>query len=197
MRGSKGGLVGLGLVAAVLLAAPPVHGQGSGGTKPGPGQAGAAAVAQNADPALHRRSAAQPDGVPQPVIATGRTSLPPEAEGEYPWNKSGGEIDVYFEDGRLHGYMTDHPDPDPHAAPVTLDFAVTHVDGAAVEWTTRAVHGVSYSFAGHLERGLAGSPSLPGYYLLTGTLTEHDGQAGGANGDRARTVSLKREPGTP
>ncbi len=189
MRGNRAGLF------AALLCGVFVLGSGLGqaqdpGAKPDPRQAPAA---QNGDPALHKRSAREPDAVPQPVVATGHTSLPPEAEGEYPWNKGGGEINVYFEDGKLHGYLTDPMDPDPHAAPATLDFATTHVDGHAVEWTTRAVHGVSFSFTGHLERGLAASPSLPGYYLLTGTLTEHGGQGG----DVARTVSLKREPGTP
>jgi hypothetical protein len=148
---------------------------------------------QGGDPALHRRSTAQPDGAPTPVQATGHTNLPPAAEGQYPWDKLGGEIEVYFENGQLHGYMTEHMDPNQHASPVTFDFATTHVDAHAVEWRTRVVHGTSYSFTGHLERGLVPSPSLPGYYVLAGTLTQHGGDADGF----VRTVSLKREPGTP
>ena len=148
-------------------------------------------------PALHKRSAAQPDAAPQPVVATGHSDLPSEAEGTYPLrdsdDKLGHAIELYFESGRLHGYMTERMNPDLHAAPVTLDFATTHVDGHLVEFATRVVHGTSYSFSGHLERGLVASPSLPGYYRLTGTLTEHGGDADGL----ARTVSLKREPGTP
>ena len=177
-------------VAMAGLCAVPGHTQDAG-TKPDPRQTDA--PTQNEAPGLHKRSAEQPDAAPQPVVATGHSSLPPEAEGQYPWDKLGGEIELYFEDGKLHGYMTSHMDPNPHVAPVTLDFATTHTDGHAVEWTTRAVHGVSYSFSGHLERGVATSASLPGYYVLTGTLTQHGGEAG----DFARTVSLKREPGTP
>lgn len=160
------------------------------GAKPDPRQAGAST--QSGAPGLRTRSAEQGEPTPQATVATGQTSLPPEAEGRYPWDKLGGEITLYFENGQLHGYMTSHMDPDPHTAPITFDFATTNADGHAVEWTTRTVHDVSYSFSGHLERGLAASPSLPGYYVLTGTLAQHGGQAG----DSARTVSLKREPGT-
>ena len=150
-----------------------------------------------ADPGLHRRSAQAPDAVPEPVIATGHTNLPPEAEGRYRWGRSGGrpvdEIELYFEEGKLQGYLVERLDPSPHTAPVNFAFATTHVDGNAVAWTTRRVHGKFYSFSGHLERGLVASPTLPGYYLLTGTLTEHGGDADSVGS----TVSLKREPGNP
>lgn len=167
------------------------QGQDAPRIPPAPPADQAAPGAQN--PELHKRSTAQPDATPTPTLATGHTDLPPEAEGDYPWDKLGGVIDLYFEDGKLHGYMTEHMDPDRHAAPATYDFATTHVDGHAVEWTTRVVHSTSYSFNGHLERGLVASPSLPGYYLLTGTLTEHSGSADSL----ARTVNLKRQPAEP
>ena len=151
----------------------------------------AAAGAQTA-PGLHHRSA-EPDGAQPQTIATGHTTLPAAAEGEYPWGKLGEEIELYFDGGRLQGYMTERSDPrDDRSAPITFDFATSHVDGHALAWTTRRVHGDWWSFTGHLERGLAASPNVPGYYLLTGTLTEHTGDAG----DLPRTVSLKREPGS-
>ncbi len=153
-------------------------------------------------PSLQKRSARSPDeesgAAPRPVAATGHTDMPPESEGRYPWDKHGGEIELYFEGGRLDGYMTEHVDPDPHVAAVTYRFVTTHVDGHAVAFATQAIHGVSYSFSGHLERGATGpgresgsSPTLPGTYLLTGTLTTY---SAGAD-EMKRTVSLKRAPG--
>ncbi len=154
-------------------------------------------------PSLQKRSAGNPDGASgaasAPVIATGHTDLPPESEGRYPWDKHGGEIELYFEGGRLDGYMTEHVDPDPHVAAVTYRFVTTHVDGQAVAFATQAIHGVSYSFSGHLERGMNFGPghesetssTLSGIYLLTGTLTTH---SAGAD-EMKRTVSLKRAPG--
>ena len=133
-------------------------------------------------------------GTPPPaVVATGHSDLPPQAEGEYPWDKHGGLIEIYFEQGQLHGYMTQHLDPDQRTAPVTFNFATTHVDGHAVEWTTRQVHNTSYSFQGHLERGVVASPAAAGYYLLTGTLTQHGGDADGL----AQVVRYKRMPAAP
>ena len=149
-------------------------------------------VAQNTgaqDPLLHKRSPGSPDTASSLTTASGRSDLPPEAEGRYRWNRGGrgfAEIEVYFEGGKLQGYLLEHTDPDPHASPAVFAFAVTHADGSAVSWTTRQVHGTSYSFDGHLERG-----KLPGSYLMTGILTEHGGDADGLQS----TVSLKREPG--
>ena len=145
-------------------------------------------------PTLHQRTTAEPDAVPLPTEATGHTDLGADAEGRYPWDKHGGTITVYFENGQLHGYMSEHPDPDPHAAPLTLPFAATRANGSALQWTTRTVHGVSYSFTGHLLRGPAEKANEPaGPWLLLGSLTTHGGQA-----DGARTpVRSKREPGLP
>ena len=153
----------------------------------------AAAHAQQAGPGLHHRTAAEPDGAPPPEVATGHTSLPAEAEGEYPWGRLGEEIDIYFDGGKLHGYMTERSDPtNDQSAPVTFDFATTHADGHAVAWTTRRIHDEWWSFDGHVERGLTASPAQPGYYLLTGTLTRHRG----SDAPVSRTVALKREPGS-
>ena len=153
-----------------------------------------AGLAAAQDPSLHKRSPQSPDAAAPPTAATGHTDLPPEAQGRYRWGRAGhafDEIEVYFEDGTLQGYLLEHMDPDPHASPVVFPFATTHAEGSAVAWTTRQVHGTTYSFTGHLERGLAAGPQLPGYYLMTGILTEHGGDADGL----ASTVSLKREAG--
>ncbi len=145
------------------------------------------------NPGLHRRTASAPDGAPAPTVATGHTDLPPSAEGEYPWNKTGGTITIFFEEGKLHGYMSDLLSPDSMAAPVTFKLQTTHADGHALEWTTRTVHGRSFRFSGHLERIAAANAKRPSDYLLTGALTEHGGRAG----DVVRTLSLKRAPAAP
>ena len=143
-------------------------------------------------PALHKRlPGGEMSGASVPITATGHTDLPPEAEGRYAWNGNRSEIELYFEGGRLFGYMTQHLDPNPHAAPVTFDFSTTHIDGHRLEWATRQVHGETYSFSGRLERGAAPGTNVAGYYLLIGTITQHGGEADAL----ASTVSLKREPG--
>jgi hypothetical protein len=145
-------------------------------------------------PALRHRSAQNPNEAAAPTVATGHTYLSEDAEGEYPWKseRGDGEIELYFDGGKLQGYMTEPLDPhSQRASPLVFDFARTHIDGNALSFTTRQLHGGWYSFSGHLERGLVGSPSQAAFYLLTGTLTEH-----GGGGDVGRIVSLPREPGS-
>jgi hypothetical protein len=144
-------------------------------------------------PALRHRSVHDPNEATTPTVATGNTYLTDTAEGEYPWKswRGDGEIEVYFEHGRLQGYVTEPLDPQSQSAsPLIFDFATTHIDGDALSFTTRQVHGAWYSFTGHLERGLVAEPSQSGYYLLTGTLTEHGGEVG----EQSHIVSLPREP---
>ncbi len=146
-------------------------------------------------PELRQRSAENPNEAPPPTIATGHTYLSEDAEGEYPWKsrRGDGEIELYFDGGRLHGYMTEPLDAHSQSAsPLVFDFVKTHIDGDALSFTTRQLHGGWYSFSGHLERGLVGSPAQQGYYLLTGTLVEH----GGGAADVGHIVSLPREPGS-
>jgi hypothetical protein len=144
-------------------------------------------------PALRHRSAQNPNEATTPTVATGHTYLTDTAEGEYPWKswRGDGEIEMYFEHGRLQGYITEPLDAQSQSASeLIFDFATTHIDGDALSFTTRQVHGAWYSFTGHLERGLVAAPSQSGYYLLTGTLTEHGGEVG----EQSHTVSLPREP---
>ena len=142
-------------------------------------------------PTLQTRTAHPADAAV--TIATGHTDLPPAAEGEYPWGKLGEEIELYFEHGRLQGYMTQRADAaNDRSTPVTFDFATTHASGHALQWTTRVVHGISYSFAGSLDRGPTSNPGVPGFYMLTGTLTTH----GGPLDATQRLLRLKREPGS-
>jgi hypothetical protein len=161
--------------------------------QPSPGQSFQVQPPQDV-PALRHRSANNTDEAATPAVASGHTSLWASAEGEYPWKswRGDGEIELYFDGGTLHGYMTEPLDAHSQtASPLVFDFATTHIEGDALRYTTRRLHGAWYSFIGHLERGLVASPSQPGYYLLTGTLTEHGGETGGGS----HTVSLPREPG--
>ena len=155
-------------------------------------------------PVLQQRSADNSAATTLPMIATGQTDLPDAAQGSYPWSftgkpsdsLSGNRIEIYFEDGKLHGYMTERIDShaDPQAeqvAPMVFDFATTHIEGSTLKWTTRQVHGHWFSFVGRLERGSDQTTTAQsGYYLLIGMLTLHQG----ASPPAAHRVSLKREP---
>ncbi len=140
----------------------------------------AAALLQ--EPALHTRPSVPEDEVP--IRADGHTELPPEAEGTYPWNKRGGRIVLYFEEGTLRGYMAELDG----AAAVTLPFTATHIQGEALSFTTRKVHGHSYGFTGRLRQELTPGQPLP--YVLTGTLSETGKAPVPVRAERARGLGL-------
>lgn len=150
---------------------------------------GAACLAQQVG--LHRRSDKTADNPEVPLVATGHVQLPIGAEGEYRWGKLGEEVELYFEEGRVHGYLTERSNSsDDRSAPLTFDFARSHADGHAISWSTRQVHGTWWSFDGRVERGDAAISAEAGFYLLLGTLTKH----GPGAAEDSRTVSLAHEP---
>jgi hypothetical protein len=159
------------LLALLLLALPPVWGQSK-------------AYA----PVLHRRVADQEDdGMDYGTRSTGRTSLPPEASGEYALG-GGGIIEIGLEPDRLSGYITRLGDRESdEGTPLTFFFSTSRLSRQQLAFTTRQVHGLWFSFEGTIVRGSAPTRDRQGYYLLEGQLVMHDafGQT-----QQARMVSL-------
>lgn len=145
----------------------------------------ACALAAQGAPGLHQRGEEPAPSGLEAVDAAGHTDLPSDAEGRYPFPANRGRITIFFEGGTLRGYMSELDE----SAPITLPFATTRADGQYLSWTTRTVHGRMYSFHGRLVRGAAADPSVPGYYVLLGTLMRSPG--------RSASLRSLREPGTP
>ncbi len=129
-------------------------------------------------PALQHRAANAPEanGTAVSPGKAARSSLPPDADGEYQFGETGEVIELYVEEHALRGYLLKRSEAG-HAAsaPLTYDFAAGDAVAGTVHFTTRTVHGEFYSFSGSLGRGRATSPSVLGYYLLRGQLTLHQG----------------------
>ena len=117
-------------------------------------------------PSLHSRghNATQE---PPTRAATGVSTLPDNASGEFTLDSHGSVIQITIEHNRLDGYITLMQGNNA----LTLFFDKTSINGKRVTFTTRVVHGLSYAFAGEILRGDAEAPSLNGYYRLSGKLT--------------------------
>ena len=117
-------------------------------------------------PSLHSRghNATQE---PPTRAATGVSTLPDNASGEFTLDSHGSVIQITIEHNRLDGYITLMQGNNA----LTLFFDKTSINGKRVTFTTRVVHGLSYAFAGKILRGDAEAPSLNGYYRLAGKLT--------------------------
>lgn len=116
-------------------------------------------------------------------------ALPTDAGGEYVFGRPGEFIEIIFEDGVLHGYMSrESGSDDDRGAPLTYYFSKTTVDGTRISFTTYLIHGTWYSFEGTIVRGMAKSLADDGFYKLVGSLVLHD-QA--ARTEQRRNVNLK------
>jgi hypothetical protein len=134
-------------------------------------------------PTLHMRGNAAPDN--QQEIASGISTLPSDASGEYAMDEEGSVVQITIEHNRLTGYVTKME----HDTSLTLFFDHAAVNGNQLSFRTRMVHGLRYSFSGAIVRGDVESPSLNGYYRLAGNLTVK------RNGTkRMERISLKSTP---
>lgn len=123
----------------------------------------AAAVAQST-PVLHSRG--ERLAGPHPTTAKGHSTLPDNASGEYAMDDKGSVAQITIEHSRVTGYITKME----QGAALTLFFDHAAVNGNRVSFVTKSVHGLHYSFEGEIVRGDSTSPSIDGYYRLTGDL---------------------------
>src|SRR6185503_11622946 len=104
----------------------------------------APAFAQTA-PALHSRGHDDKQEAPTRA-AKGVSTLPDNASGEFTLNSHGSVVQITIEHNRLTGYVTLMQQD----TALTLFFDKTSIKGKRVTFTTKTVHGLSYSFAGEV-----------------------------------------------
>src|SRR5271170_1908486 len=154
-----------------------------------------AAVAQQpASPSLQPRSKSPADERPVVVLLNHAASvLPDDASGLYRFGDKEGmlaegvQIDEQF--GDVTGYLTTKASSDGGKGTlVGYFFSRVEGGGGDLNFTTKAVHGVWYSFEGKVVRGQGLSRAQDGFYLLEGVLIDHD-DAGQTT--QRQTISLK------
>jgi hypothetical protein len=129
----------------------------------------------------------------------GFSTLPEDASGEYELEGSGGfgagsVVEITIEqDGdraRLTGYVTRMD----NGLAVTLFFERTSIQGSRVSFTTKAVHGMAYSFTGSVLRDPERtSAAETGFYRLAGEWTTTRNETGNSAAETSH-VSLKSTP---
>lgn len=149
---------------------------------------------QASPPGLQQRSPATSEEQVKVIREGGKAVLPDDASGLYRFDTSksgrtgnfgeGVQIDQQFDE--ITGYLTLAPD-NGHGNFNTYFLNEVRGGSGHLAFTTHAVHGIWYSFDGHLVRGLGQSRAEDGYWVMDGVLTLHD--AGQTTHDR--TISLK------
>jgi hypothetical protein len=117
--------------------------------------------------------------------------------GMYSFLKEGEFVQITVEDnGQVTGFISRYGDG-VNDKETFLDqfFKSGKIEGNKLTFSTKIVHGVSYDFAGSVERGDGKTPADEGYYVLKGTLTENETDANKKVTSKPQDVALKMIPG--
>jgi hypothetical protein len=131
-------------------------------------------------PALHQRMDGSDSSTDHADRRTtgGRSTLPADVSGEYEFGRLNDSLEIDIRRNRLTGYITRLGDAETdNNTPITFFFDRTFIDRSQLEFQTKVVHGVWYSFHGTIVRGNGKTRPDEGYYLLQGVLLEHHPQS--------------------
>ena len=103
------------------------------------------------------------------------TTLPADVSGAYAFDHNNESIDIDLDRrGKLTGFITRLGDEETDSnTPLTYFFDQTAVQGDQLQFETKVVHGLWYSFMGTIVRGSGQVRDDEGYYILRGTLSVH------------------------
>jgi hypothetical protein len=137
-----------------------------------------------------------PDVVPRDAS---RSTLPPDASGEYLIDEAGSTVEVTLEAGKISGYVTrmgdEQSDKD---TPLTFFFDQVTIMGHHLTFTTKKVHGIWYAFDGAIERGEAkAARDQNGYFRMTGAWTARNDARNSQSREQVNFKSTPREAGKP
>lgn len=141
---------------------------------------------QSTVPALHQRSATEGETSNEPRETTSRlgSTLPEDVSGAYEFRHRDESIEIDLDQGKLSGYISRRGDEESDTStPLTFMFDRTNVDGSQLEFQTKVLHGIWYSFEGTVFRGNGKTRSDEGFYVLHGTLREHHSMGEGKAAD--------------
>jgi hypothetical protein len=111
------------------------------------------------------------------VVVWAQTPAPKPAaddiSGMYTFLREGEFVEVDVEGGRVTGFISRYGETESDRG-AFLDHMFTKgaMDGNKLTFTTRSVHGVSFEFAGTVDRGEGKTPTAEGYHVIKGTLTQ-------------------------
>lgn len=129
-------------------------------------------------PSLHTRSQAgnaESSDDPNASDPDGQIStLPKDVSGAYGFDHLNESIELEIQRKKISGYITRLGDAETDRnTPLTFFFDHASVQGSQLQFQTRVVHGIWYSFRGTILRGKGRTRDDEGYYVLHGVLQEH------------------------
>lgn len=116
--------------------------------------------------------------------------------GMYSFLKDGEFVQVSVEEaGKVSGFVSRYGEQESdQGAFLDQFFKEGKLDGTKLTFTTETVHGTWYEFRGTVERGEGKKPGDEAYYVLRGTLVQHDTDANQKVSAKSRDVVFKAFP---
>ena len=104
----------------------------------------------------------------------GAVALSQDVSGSYAFDHRNESIEIDIHRGKLKGYIARLGDAETDKeSPLTYFFDHTAIHGNQLQFATKVVHGLWYSFDGTIVRGDVQERDEEGYYILTGKLLVH------------------------
>ena len=116
--------------------------------------------------------------------------------GMYSFLQDGEFVQLTVEsDGRVTGFVSRYGELESDKG-VFLNqfFKQAKLDGHNLSYTTQTLHGTWFEFKGTVERGEGKTPKDEGYYVMKGTLTQHNTDENKKTTARSREVVFKLFP---
>ncbi len=118
-----------------------------------------------------------------------------DISGMYTFLREGEFVQLTVEDGRLSGYVSRFGDTDSDKGEfIDQFFDKASLEGDRLSFTTKVVHGVSYSFTGLVSTTTGKQPGQEAYRVIKGTLIQHATDAKGKDKPMQRQVEFKSFP---
>jgi len=120
----------------------------------------------------------------------------PDYSGMYTFLQDGEFVQLTVEDaGRLTGFISRFGDLDSdRGAFLDQFFKEGKIEGTKLSFTTETVHGTWFDFKGSVVRGPGKAPGDEAYYVVKGTLIEHDTDNSKKVSSKSREVEFKEFP---
>ena len=116
--------------------------------------------------------------------------------GMYTFLKDGEFVQITIEDaGRVTGFVSRYGDGESdRGAFLDQFFKQGRFEGSKLSFMTEIVHGTWFEFSGMLARGEGKTPNEEAYYVLKGSLVQHETDAANKTSSKSRDVTFKSFP---
>ena len=113
----------------------------------------------------------------------------------YTFVREGEFVQITVEEGNLTGFVSRYGQRESDKdAFLDQFFSKGSLEGNKISFTTKAVHGTWYEFAGAISHGEGKGPNAEGYWVIRGSLKQYDEDENKHVSAKSREITFKSFP---